>query len=64
MKIRDRFSSLNAFAQENISGNRVVRAFAKPKENHRNEVSMLLQMFGKMNPTGTYEIVYQGTFTY
>ena len=29
MKIRDRFSSLNAFAQENISGNRVVRAFAK-----------------------------------
>ncbi|MBO7355081.1 MAG: ABC transporter ATP-binding protein [Lachnospiraceae bacterium] len=29
MKIRDRFSSLNALAQENISGNRVVRAFAK-----------------------------------
>ncbi|MBO4637309.1 MAG: ABC transporter ATP-binding protein [Clostridiales bacterium] len=29
MKIRDRFSSLNAFTQENISGNRVVRAFAK-----------------------------------
>ena len=29
MRIRDRFSSLNAFAQENISGNRVVRAFAK-----------------------------------
>jgi len=28
-KIRDRFSSLNAFVQENISGNRVVRAFAK-----------------------------------
>lgn len=27
--IRDRFSSLNAFTQENISGNRVVRAFAK-----------------------------------
>ncbi|WP_130837618.1 ABC transporter ATP-binding protein [Lachnoclostridium sp. Marseille-P6806] len=27
--IRDRFSSLNAFVQENISGNRVVRAFAK-----------------------------------
>lgn len=29
MKIRERFSSLNALAQENISGNRVVRAFAK-----------------------------------
>lgn len=42
----------------------VVRAFAKPKETHKNEVSMLLQMFGKMNPTGTYEIVYQGQFTY
>ena len=28
-KIRERFSSLNAFAQENISGNRVVNAFAK-----------------------------------
>lgn len=27
--IRDRFSSLNAFAQENIAGNRVVKAFAK-----------------------------------
>ena len=29
MKVRDCFSSLNAFVQENISGNRVVRAFAK-----------------------------------
>ena len=29
MRIRDKFSSLNAFVQENISGNRVVRAFAK-----------------------------------
>ncbi len=29
MKVRDQFSSLNSFAQENISGNRVVRAFAK-----------------------------------
>jgi ATP-binding cassette subfamily B protein len=29
MNIRDKFSSLNAFVQENISGNRVVRAFAK-----------------------------------
>lgn len=29
MHIRDKFSSLNAFVQENISGNRVVRAFAK-----------------------------------
>ncbi|WP_242826819.1 ABC transporter ATP-binding protein [Butyrivibrio sp. NC3005] len=29
MHIRDKFSSLNAFAQENISANRVVRAFAK-----------------------------------
>ena len=28
-KIRQCFSSLNAFAQENISGNRVVKAFAK-----------------------------------
>ncbi len=28
-RIRDRFSSLNTFAQENISGNRVVKAFAK-----------------------------------
>ena len=28
-KIRDCFSSLNAFVQENISGNRMVRAFAK-----------------------------------
>lgn len=27
--IRQRFSSLNTFAQENISGNRVIRAFAK-----------------------------------
>ena len=27
--IREKFSSLNAFAQENISGNRVVKAFAK-----------------------------------
>ncbi len=28
-KIRGRFSSLNAFVQENIAGNRVVKAFAK-----------------------------------
>lgn len=28
-RARERFSSLNSFAQENISGNRVVRAFAK-----------------------------------
>ena len=28
-RIRERFSSLNTFAQENISGNRVVRAFAR-----------------------------------
>ena len=27
--IRDRFSSLNTFTQENVSGNRVVKAFAK-----------------------------------
>lgn len=27
--IRDRFSSLNSFVQENVSGNRVVKAFAK-----------------------------------
>lgn len=29
MRCRQQFSSLNAFVQENISGNRVVRAFAK-----------------------------------
>lgn len=29
MNIRQRFSSLNAFVQENVSGNRVVKAFAK-----------------------------------
>ena len=34
-RIRQQFSSLNAFAQENISGNRVVRAFAK--EDFENE---------------------------
>lgn len=28
-RIRDCFSSLNAFVQENVSGNRVVKAFAK-----------------------------------
>lgn len=28
-KIRERFSSLNTFVQENVSGNRVVKAFAK-----------------------------------
>ncbi len=28
-RIREQFSSLNAFVQENVSGNRVVRAFAK-----------------------------------
>ena len=28
-RARERFSSLNSFAQENISGNRVVKAFAK-----------------------------------
>ena len=28
-RIRERFSSLNTFAQENISGNRVVKAFAR-----------------------------------
>lgn len=33
---RDRFSSLNSFAQENIDGNRVVRAFAKEEyEKHK-----------------------------
>ena len=29
MKIRQQYSSLNAFVQENVSGNRVVKAFAK-----------------------------------
>ena len=29
MKIRQQFSSLNTFVQENISGNRVVKAFAR-----------------------------------
>ena len=28
-RIRQQFSSLNTFVQENISGNRVVKAFAK-----------------------------------
>ncbi len=32
--IRTRFSSLNAFVQENISGNRVVKAFAKEDFEH------------------------------
>jgi general secretion pathway protein N len=65
MKVENEFFSLDGNMEYDLPRRAyVVRAFAKPKENHRNEVSMLLQMFGKMNPTGTYEIVYQGTFTY
>ena len=45
-RIRDCFSSLNAFVQENVSGNRVVKAFAKEdfeieKFNKENVVLML-----------------------
>lgn len=48
-RIRDRFSSLNAFVQENISGNRVVKAFAKEdyeieKFNRENDAYMEAQL--------------------
>lgn len=48
-KIRSRFSSLNAFVQENISGNRVVKAFAKEdfeieKFNRENDAYMEAQL--------------------
>ncbi len=47
--IRERFSSLNAFVQENISGNRVVKAFAKEdfeieKFNRENDAYMEAQL--------------------
>lgn len=47
--IRERFSSLNAFVQENISGNRVVKAFAKEdfeieKFNRENDAYMDAQL--------------------
>ena len=48
-RIRDCFSSLNAFVQENVSGNRVVKAFAKEdfeieKFNKENEAYMDAQL--------------------
>lgn len=48
-RIRDRFSSLNAFVQENVSGNRVVKAFAKEdfeleKFNKENDAYMEAQL--------------------
>lgn len=48
-RIRDRFSSLNAFVQENVSGNRVVKAFAKEdyeieKFNQENDAYMQAQL--------------------
>lgn len=48
-RIRDCFSSLNAFVQENISGNRVVKAFAKEdyeieKFNRENDAYMEAQL--------------------
>ena len=48
-RIRDCFSSLNAFVQENVSGNRVVKAFAKEdfeieKFNKENDAYMDAQL--------------------
>lgn len=48
-RIRDCFSSLNAFVQENVSGNRVVKAFAKEdfeieKFNKENDAHMDAQL--------------------
>ena len=48
-RIRDCFSSLNAFVQENVSGNRVVKAFAKEdfeieKFNKENDAYMEAQL--------------------
>lgn len=48
-RIRDCFSSLNAFVQENVSGNRVVKAFAKEdfeieKFNRENDAYMDAQL--------------------
>lgn len=48
-RIRDYFSSLNAFVQENVSGNRVVKAFAKEdfeieKFNKENDAYMDAQL--------------------
>lgn len=48
-RIRDCFSSLNAFVQENVSGNRVVKAFAKEdfeieKFNKENDAYMNAQL--------------------
>lgn len=48
-RIRDSFSSLNAFVQENVSGNRVVKAFAKEdfeieKFNKENDAYMDAQL--------------------
>ena len=49
-RIRDCFSSLNAFVQENVSGNRVVKAFAKEdfeieKFNKENDAYMDAQLY-------------------
>ncbi|MGN1357083.1 MAG: type II secretion system protein N [Succinivibrionaceae bacterium] len=41
-----------------------VKAFAKPDDASGNEVQLLLDMLGKANSTGTYEINYQGIFNY
>jgi hypothetical protein len=41
-----------------------VKAFAKPSQERGAEVRPLLQMLGHPNSTGTYEINYQGKFTY
>lgn len=41
-----------------------VKAFAKPNPAKGNEVRPLLQMLGQPNSTGTFEINYQGKFTY
>ncbi|MBQ8708754.1 MAG: type II secretion system protein N [Succinivibrionaceae bacterium] len=41
-----------------------VKAFAKPSPAKGNEVKPLLQMMGQPNSTGTYEINFQGKFSY
>ena len=41
-----------------------VKAFAKPSPSKGAEIRSLLQMMGQPNSTGTFEINYQGKFTY
>ncbi len=41
-----------------------IKAFAKPDVENGAEVKILLDMLGKPNLTGAYEINYQGTFVY